>query len=529
MLRGTLSHVLLTCLAAAAVSGCAALPTDDDADLDDLEDQESPISAQGSYPIYGIHFYGSGAENTIKNGRGMWSVELIYTKHYTNPSAERSKLQNIKNKGFKIILRLDYDYANTVPNNGDWNGRWEFADTAGKIATDLGDLVDVFVIGNEINPAAGNPTQDWYTVVFNGQDSNCVYDRIKAARPGTKVSIFAPGGWAGDNNLAYWQYVVDHVDKGPDGLPAIDAFAFHSYSGASTDSNKTVEDPRYADKNNFHSFTKYARRVYQTFGASRPIYITETNNQWFYGAWATDQQYSQDVYRNDWVKEAFQAVDEWNQGNDLKVYALSWFVYQHQCTVGCDQYENSLARTDNARLNRARQDYAWVTANANLIPGDPGSTLRFQAESYTNSDERNGMGFTNGLEETDYHDTTAGNTGGAIRAEDVDIGVTPDYSTVFVGWTDPGEWLRYESLSGGNNYRLRVRFSRGAAGTGHVHVTVDGANVSGDVPLASTGNWDAYSVWTSGSTFYLPAGAHDVKLYFDSGAVNIDWFELVRI
>lgn len=323
--------------------------------------------------------------------------------------------------------------------------------------------------------------------------------------------------------------MVDHVDPGPDGLPGIDAFALHSYSGASTDADDTVEDPRYADKNGFHSFAKYAERIYQKFGASRPVYITETNNQWFYDRWATDQRYSQDMYRDNWMKEAFQAVDEWNRSNDLKVHALCWYVYQHQCTVGCDQLENSLARTDNPRLNRARQDYAWVTANANITPGDPGSTLRFQAESYTNSDEGYGMGVTNGIAGVDYHDTTSGNAGGALRKENVDIGVTPDYSAVFVGWTAPGEWLRYESLAGGNSYKLQLRFSRGEPGSSKVRVLVDGVSVAGDVWLPSTGDWNGFSTWTSSGSFFLPAGKHEIKLVFDTGSVNVDYFEFVRL
>lgn len=35
--------------------------------------------AAGTDPIYGINFYGTGAENTIKNGKQMWTLEMIYT------------------------------------------------------------------------------------------------------------------------------------------------------------------------------------------------------------------------------------------------------------------------------------------------------------------------------------------------------------------------------------------------------------------------------------------------------------------
>ena len=33
--------------------------------------------ADGTYPIYGTHFYGTGEEQTIKNGKGMY-LSLIH-------------------------------------------------------------------------------------------------------------------------------------------------------------------------------------------------------------------------------------------------------------------------------------------------------------------------------------------------------------------------------------------------------------------------------------------------------------------
>jgi hypothetical protein len=497
----------------------------------------APAYASGTYPIYGINFYGTGAETTIKNGKGMYSLEMIYTRQYTNPAGERAKLQNIVNAGFKVILRLDYDINYTVPATGDWNGRYDFAIKARQIAQDLGDLVEVFVIGNEpLVNASTAPTAQWYTYVFNAYDNNCVYDKIKEVRPAARVAIAAPGGWPSAEMLGFFDYVLANVDKDASGYPQIDAFALHAYSGGSTSSDTTTEDPRFSDVNSFGTFRIYARKIYERFGSAvKPIYITETNTYWYFGAWATDVRTSDISYRDNWMKEAFQAIDEWNKANDQKIDGLLWYVYQH-CGMGCsDQYENSLVRTDNARLNRARQDFAWVTANSNMTPGHPGSTLRFQAENYSNSDTGNGMGVTNGVSGTDYADTDAGNTGGHYRKENVDIGPMPDWSGFFVGWTAPGEWLRYETLAGGYTYKLRYRYSRGVSGTSAVRLVIDGTTRGGTLYLPGTLNasgqydWNTYSTYDGTTTFTLPKGFHELKLVFDSGSVNIDWFELVRI
>jgi hypothetical protein len=489
----------------------------------------APSQAAGSYPIYGINFYAPGAENTIKNSRGMYSLEMIYANQYT--SSQRSRIQNIVNAGFKVILRLDYDVGLTVPANWDWNGRYNMAMKARQIALDLGDLVEVFVIGNEpLDPGSGKPEALWYSYVFNAYDTNSVYDKIKEVRPSAKVSIFAPNGWPSTEMMSYFDSVLNSVDRDGSGYPLIDAFALHAYSGGSTSSDTRTEDPRFADRNNFGVFKVYARKIYERYGMSvKPIYITETNTYWFFGAWATDSRHSEVSYRDDWMKEAFQAIDEFNKSNDQKIDALLWYTYNH-CGVGCaDQYQNSLVRTDNARLNRARQDLSWSTLNTNITPGFAGSTLRFQAENYSNSDTGNGMGTTNGVSGTDYLDKTAGNTGGQYRAESVDVGMLPTWDGFFVGWTDAGEWLRYETLAGGYNYQLRFRYARGAAGTSAVRVVIDGTTRGGTTYLPATANWDTYSVYTNTATFNLPKGFHDVKLMFDTGGVNIDYFELVRI
>ncbi len=492
----------------------------------------SAVFAFGNYPIYGIHFYGTGAENTIKNGMPMWSVEMFYTNHYHDWNLERAKLQDIKNKGFKIILRLDYDIGLTVPygDSGywDWQGRYDFAQQCRTVASQVGDLVDAFVIGNEIGGGSTTPVKEWYTIVFNGYDSNCVYDQIKAVRPNAVVCLYAPCGWASNDNIQYWEYVVDNIDKDGNNWPQVDGFALHAYSGASTIYDSNCEDPRFASKYDFRGWQEYATRIYQRFGPWKPIYITETNTQWYFGQWDSNPLYSQDSYRAAWLKEAFQAINEWNQANDQKVDALCWYVYQHQCVQNCDQYENSLVRTDNWRLNNARSDLSWCTANTYYIPGYPGSTLHFEAENYTNSDEAGARGATNGLSGTDYYDTTTGNSGGEYRSENVDVGRLPTWDGFFVGWTAAGEWTRYTSLSGNYNYKIRVRYARGAGGSGQVRFIVDGTTLGGTNYLPSTGNWNTYTTYTSSQTFYMGPGQHEIKMYHDTGLVNVDWFEFVK-
>src|SRR5262249_31164970 len=162
----------------------------------------------------GTSFYGTGEESTIKNGKGMYSVEVLYTKRYTNPSAEVSKLRATVGKGFRVILRLDYDYGQTVPANWDWVGRYDYAVKCRQIARDMAGVVNLFVIGNEMTATyEGAIAADWYTIVFNSYDTNSAYDKIKALRPDAQVLMGALSGWPGfsgeaGSNVTFFEYFL---------------------------------------------------------------------------------------------------------------------------------------------------------------------------------------------------------------------------------------------------------------------------------------------------------------------------------
>lgn len=494
----------------------------------------------GNYNIYGIHFYGDSpaAESTVKNDKGMYSVEMLYTESWAAMSsaqrdAERNKLQAIKDKGFRIILRLDYSPTYTIPPVDDWTGRYYFAYYCGSIANKMASVVDLYVIGNEMttHPQAGCRDALWYAKVFNGHDSNCCYDQIKANDSTATVMMGALTAWPyyiseiGGNNVDWLRTVQNNVDQSG-GTPVIDGYALHAYSGKEyfNDTSSPTEDPRFSDVTGLRSFIPFLVKIYEKHGPNVPVHITETNTYWF------ANHFAQTSYRSAWIKEAYQTIDEWNQCSDMKIDSLVWFVYSHLGITdpNSDIWGNSLMRTDNPLLNQARADLAWVTANTNMVPGYPGGTLRFQAENFTNSAE-----WINdvGLNGVDYYDTDNVNAGGEYRngsenQPHVDIGRLPDWSGFFVGWMAAGEWLRYETIAGGRNYRPRFRYSRGVSGDGSVTLSLDGTAVA-TLNLPSTGSWDTYTTSSLGTQFYMPPGYHHLTVSTSTGSINIDWFELV--
>ncbi|HEX6739208.1 MAG TPA: carbohydrate-binding protein, partial [Vicinamibacteria bacterium] len=130
--------------------------------------------------------------------------------------------------------------------------------------------------------------------------------------------------------------------------------------------------------------------------------------------------------------------------------------------------------------------------------------------------------YDTGGEGVAYHDTTAGNTGGQLRTDGVDIQATTDTGGgQNVGWTAAGEWLEYTvNVGTGGAYTLEARAASESTG-GTLHVEMDGANVSGTVTVPSTGGWQNWTTVSKAVT--LSAGSHVMRLALDSGGYNLNW------
>ena len=136
--------------------------------------------------------------------------------------------------------------------------------------------------------------------------------------------------------------------------------------------------------------------------------------------------------------------------------------------------------------------------------------------------------YDNGVEGVTYHDTTAGNAGGAYRADGVDIQATTDADGGFnVGWTAAGEWLEYTvDVATTGLYSLEARVASLTAG-GTFHVEVDGVNATGAVAFPATGGWQTWTTVTKAGV-NLIAGSHRVRFVIDAAGFNVNWLRFNR-
>jgi len=116
-----------------------------------------------------------------------------------------------------------------------------------------------------------------------------------------------------------------------------------------------------------------------------------------------------------------------------------------------------------------------------------------------------------------YHDVDPENHGGACRmAEGVDIEQCADPETggYNIGWTEPGEWLRYAvTVASAGPYLMEARVATAGSGGGLFHVEVGGVDVSGPVTVPPTGGDQSWT--TVRDTLYLTAGAQILTLEMD--------------
>jgi hypothetical protein len=136
--------------------------------------------------------------------------------------------------------------------------------------------------------------------------------------------------------------------------------------------------------------------------------------------------------------------------------------------------------------------------------------------------------YDNGGEGVAYHDTTAGNSSGAYRSDDVDIKVTSDANGTYnVKSVRASEWLAYSvNVATAGSYAIDLRVASSGTG-GTVHLTIDNADVTGPIALPDTGGWNVWQTVTR-SAVTLPAGAHVLKLVVDANgsggtAADVNW------
>lgn len=143
---------------------------------------------------------------------------------------------------------------------------------------------------------------------------------------------------------------------------------------------------------------------------------------------------------------------------------------------------------------------------------------------------RAGYAYSDSLD-ANYHlntnNYTAWNNGYLYRNDGVDIEKCTDDQTngYQVGWIEKGDWMQYTLRADATMaYTILLRYAS-QAGNAKVFVEVNGKRASRTVALAATGGW---ANWRTGAVtnVIVPEGNAKVRIVFEQGGVNFNYFEL---
>jgi len=117
-----------------------------------------------------------------------------------------------------------------------------------------------------------------------------------------------------------------------------------------------------------------------------------------------------------------------------------------------------------------------------------------------------------------YHDTTAGNAGGAYRTDDVDIEEMPAGGNT-VAYIRDGEWLEYTlNVASSGSYTTTFRTAAWSSGKA-IRILVDG-QMAGTVQVPNTGSSEQYTIVST--TLPLTAGVRHLTIAFVGDGQNLD-------
>jgi hypothetical protein len=131
--------------------------------------------------------------------------------------------------------------------------------------------------------------------------------------------------------------------------------------------------------------------------------------------------------------------------------------------------------------------------------------------------------FDAGCPDSSYHDTEESNQGGKYRTNGVDIESCTDAGGGFsLGYMDKGEWLNYTvNIKETGTYKVTARVAS-MSGGGSLRLQLDGANLTNEIAIPSTGDWQNWEEVSLGEVSLTPKTAAKLKLLVTKSGFNLN-------
>lgn len=105
--------------------------------------------------------------------------------------------------------------------------------------------------------------------------------------------------------------------------------------------------------------------------------------------------------------------------------------------------------------------------------------------------------------------------------------VKPEMGLLYIGWTAPGEWLKYTvEVKQTGNYILN--FLSSAEKDGAISLSVDGKDATGIIKIPTTTSPHIWNRLDGLTTLSLTKGKHVITLHTqEAGGMNYAWFDFI--
>ena len=107
-------------------------------------------------------------------------------------------------------------------------------------------------------------------------------------------------------------------------------------------------------------------------------------------------------------------------------------------------------------------------------------------------------------------------------------GLDETYGELYVGWTAPGEWIKYTvEVKQTAVYTVNAHLSSNNQNA-EISLDFDGVDATGPIVIPTTGHWHKWRICNSLAQIKLDKGLHVMTLKFlKEGNMNVDYLEFV--
>lgn len=288
--------------------------------------------APGSLPrtLAGVHFAGPTVTAPELLGAAAdvtgWAMEVAYASDDQFEALRMRELIALSQRGFRVILRIDYAHGQHIPPLYDPEALARYVDAFRRYYSGTDRWVKYFVVGNEGNIDAQGIDPDRLTECRAGPDScepeayALVYRAVRRAlRTETDAYVLVGATSPGPaDHAARWMDGGEYLNAVLNFLhpSEVDGIALHAYAPGTGADPAPPEYLAAAVRHFAGDLTRQIDAARDAGFVSTPLFVTEMNQQL-----RPDPQF---------VREAYQWIDAHNRRSRQDIVAACWFVYHDE-------------------------------------------------------------------------------------------------------------------------------------------------------------------------------------------------------